>query len=174
MRFERLTSAAHPVYGEAMALYRASFPFHEQREAASQASILSDAEYQFNLIYDDGRFVGLMLCWETPDFIYVEHFCILPEMRGKSYGTRALALLNERGKTVILEIDPPVDEVSLRRKAFYERAGYRANPYPHDHPAYHAGYAAHRLVVMSCPKALSEAAYEAFAGYLKTVVMGNR
>lgn len=174
MRFERLTSAEHPMYGEAMALYRASFPFHEQREAVSQASILGDAEYRFNLICDDGTFVGLMLCRETPVFIYVEHFCILPDMRGKSYGTKALALLNERGKKVILEIDPPVDEVSLCRRAFYERAGYRANPYPHDHPAYHAGYRAHRLVVMSCPRPLSGAEYEAFARYLNTVVMGNR
>ena len=27
--------------------------------------------------------------------------------------------------TVILEIDPPTDPVSIRRKGFYERCGYR-------------------------------------------------
>lgn len=34
--------------------------------------------------------------------------------------------VGERKKTVILEIDPPNDEVSVRRKAFYERAGYKS------------------------------------------------
>ena len=50
-------------------------------------------------------------------------------MRGRGYGAQALSLLGERKKTVIPEIDPPKDEVSVRRKAFYERAGYRANPF---------------------------------------------
>lgn len=47
-------------------------------------------------------------------------------MRGRGYGAQALSLLGERKKTVILEIDPPNDEVSVRRKAFYERAGYKS------------------------------------------------
>ena len=63
--------------------------------------------------------------------LYSKSFSIyeqrLPEMRGRGCGAQALSLLGERKKTVILEIDPPNDEVSVRRKAFYERAGYRAN-----------------------------------------------
>ena len=63
-----------------------------------------------------------MLYWETPDFRYIEHFCILPALRGQRYGSRALSMLpNDR--PVILEIDPPVDEIAIRRKAFYERCG---------------------------------------------------
>lgn len=173
MRFERLTTTEKAIYTEAMDLYRLSFPFHEQREAASQQQIMSNEEYQFNLIYDEDEFIGLMLCWETAAFIYVEHFCILPAMRNKRYGETALRLLNRRGKPVILEIDPPVDEISIRRKSFYERAGFQQNDYEHGHPAYHAGYPAHRLVVMSCPDPLSGDQYEGFAQYLKTVVMGN-
>lgn len=65
-----------------------------------------------------------MLCWETETFIYVEHFFILPHLRGHACGSRALALLGGRGKTVILEIDPPADDVSLRRRGFYERAAF--------------------------------------------------
>ena len=173
MRFERLTTTESPMYAEAMALYGISFPFHEQREAASQAEIMHHREYHFTLIYDEDIFIGLLLYWETADFIYVEHFCILPVMRGKSYGRKALELLNQKGKTVILEIDPPVDEISFRRQAFYERAAYKPNDYLHDHPAYHAGYSAHRLMVMSCPAPLSRAQYEEFARYLKSVVMGS-
>ncbi len=63
----------------------------------------------------------------------------------------------EKGKTVLLEIDPPVDEISLRRETFYERCGYRANIHPHVHPPYRAGFPGHELVVMSRPEKLSHA-----------------
>lgn len=76
-------------------------------------------------------------------------------------------------KTVILEIDPPNDDVSVRRKAFYERAGYRANPFEHIHPPYHSEYKGHRLVVMTCPTAISENEYKNFNSYLENVVMKN-
>lgn len=94
-------------------------------------------------------------------------------MRGRGYGAQALSLLGERKKTVIPEIDPPKDEVSVRRKAFYERAGYRANPFEHIHPPYHSEYKGHRLVVMTCPTAISENEYKNFNSYLENVVMKN-
>lgn len=84
---------------------------------------------------------------------------------------RSTLLLGERKKTVILGIDPPNDEVSAHRKAFYERAGYRANPFEHIHPPYHSEYKGHRLVVMTCPTAISENEYKNFNGYLENVVM---
>lgn len=171
MRFERLTSPKHPLYPAAMALYGLSFPPHEQRETASQERILGDEAYYFTLIHDADAFVGLILYWETQDFLYVEHFCILPEMRSRRYGQRALELLNRQGKTVILEIDPPVDSVSIRRKGFYERCGFVENPYPHTHPPYHPGNAGHDLMILSCPYSLSQAQYDMFRQYLEKRVM---
>lgn len=114
MEFIRLTDGADPRYARARALYNRSFPFHEQREERSQLNILEAPEYQYLLIYDGDLWVGLMLCWETETFIYVEHFCTFPELRGQGYGRRALEVLGRRGKTVILEIDPPTDPVSIR------------------------------------------------------------
>lgn len=172
MEFKRLTTSGGAVYDDAMELYRSSFPFHEQREDGSQRRIMGNGEYEFYLIYEERAWVGLLLCWETADFIYVEHFCILPEMRGRGCGGKALELLHQRGKQVILEIDPPEDEVSIHRKAFYERAGYRANSFAHIHPPYHEGFQGHRLVVMSHPAALSAEEYGSFNEYLKDTVMG--
>ena len=124
-----------------------------------------------NLIYENNRWVGMILWWETEEFIYIEHFCILPEMRGKKYGQKALELLGGERKTVILEIDPPIDDVSVRRKRFYERSGYQANRFAHVHPPYKKGFKGHDLVVMSSPDQLSEAEYRAFNSYLSSVVM---
>lgn len=171
MNFVRLTSCTDKRFGEAIALYQKSFPYHEQRESASQQDILREEEYHFDLIYDEDTFVGMLLYWETPDFIYVEHFCVDVEKRNRKYGQRALALLGEKSKTILLEIDPPHDEIAVRRKAFYERAGYRENPYRHVHPPYHANCEGHPLVIMSYPGPLSPPAYERFRIYLENKVM---
>lgn len=171
MHAVRLQSADHPLFERAMALYAISFPTHEQRERPSQLDILAQDAYHFDLLIEHEAFTGILLYWETDAFVYVEHFCMLPACRGQGLGTQALALLAQRGKTVILEIDPPVDAVAMRRKRFYERSGFVANPYPHVHPPYHAGNAGHALTVMSSPIALSPAQYDAFARYLRDTVM---
>ena len=76
MKLERITDTGHNLYQTALDLYHISFPFHEQREADSQANILHDQEYNFHVIYDKEIFVGMLLYWETERFIYIEHFCI--------------------------------------------------------------------------------------------------
>ncbi len=171
MRFERITNVEHPMYEKALELYAISFPAYEQRELVSQTQILGDREYYFSLIYDEDAFVGLVLYWETKENIYVEHFCILPEMRNKHYGQKALELLCQRKKTVILEIDPPSDAVSVRRKSFYERCGFVENPYTHVHPPYHEGRVGHGLVIMSSPGKITQTEYNAFRHYLEAHVM---
>ena len=173
MNTERITSPRHPLYKRALYLYQISFPLHEQREAFSQTAILHDDAYHFDLIYDAGTFVGLVLYWETSDYIYIEHFCILPEMRNKKYGQRTLSLLKTRQKTLILEIDPPIDAISVRRKGFYERCGFIENPYPHIHPPYHKGNKGHELVIMSSPVSISQAEYDAFHAYLQEKIMNH-
>ena len=82
-------------------------------------------------------------------------------------------MLRQRGKMVILEIDPPVDGIALRRKGFYERCGFTANPWEHVHPPYHRGNAGHALVLMSSPGEISQEACAAFQRYLADRVMGN-
>lgn len=106
LHLERLTDIQDGRYDTAMALYAESFPPHEQRQIASQEAILRDKRYRFELVFDGVEWVGLLLCWETKDFIYVEHFCIFPELRNRHYGQRTLSLLQQSGKTIVLEIDP--------------------------------------------------------------------
>lgn len=173
MNFERITCPHHPMYSDALRLYHTSFPVHEQRESDSQIHILEDEEYHFNLILNEKRFLGLMLSWETINFIYVEHFCILPELRGHGYGKTALQLICREGKRIILEIDPPVNQIAVRRKNFYERCGFLANAYRHVHPAYHNGSPGHELVIMSWSGQITKAEYDEFNQYLNRRVMAE-
>ena len=162
----------HPLYADATALYRISFPNHEQREEASQKEILSNPAYHFDAVTDGGSFVGEILYWDIGGFLYVEHFCVRLEMRNRRYGQRILAALQEK-HALILEIDPPIDAIAQRRKGFYKRCGFTANPYPHVHPAHHRGNAGHELVVMSSPDQLTPEEYGLFNQFLQDVVMRN-
>lgn len=171
MEFIRLRSPEDVRFAVAMALYRESFPAHEQRTALSQREALRCDDYHFTLLYDGDRFVGLLLYWEAMEFRYVEHFCIDPSLRNQSYGRQALDRLTKDGKTVILEIDPPINAIAVRRKGFYERCGFRENPYAHVHPPYHPGNNGHALLVLSYPAPLSGEAYERFNSYLQNTVM---
>lgn len=171
MHFERLVSSEDGRYQEAMALYRQSFPLHEQREEGAQEKALANGAYHFDLLLEGDGLLGILLHWDTPAFIYVEHFCIAGGLRGRGYGQRALAQLDGAGRPVILEIDPPEDDLSRRRRSFYQRAGYWENPFQHIHPPYRPGNQGHRLVVLSRPAPLQPEAYQAFAQYLRQTVM---
>ena len=141
MNIERITSVTHPLYQKAMELYNVSFPPHEQRETHSQNQILMQDAYHFDIICDEGEFVGEILYWEIAGFFYIEHFCVLPAMRNKHYGQR---ILNAYQVTpLILEIDP----------------------------SYHAENQGHELVIMSSPIMLEADEYESFNRYLRDVVM---
>ena len=173
MVLKRITNISHPMYCEALRLYQISFPCHEQREKRSQDEIIKADDYCFSLIYDEDVFVGLILYWEQEQFIYIEHFCILPDMRNKQYGQKTLALLREQNKTLILEIDPPDDDISKRRKGFYERCGFTENLFAHIHPPYHKENEGHRLILMTSPKRISQDTFDAFVQYLNNNVMKN-
>ena len=171
LHFERLKSAESPAFDTSMECYRTSFPYHEQREEESQKSIMNHEEYHFDMLMDEDRFVGLMLNWETDGWIYIEHFCIVPEQRNRQYGSRVLQMLAERGKNLVLEIDPPCDEISVRRSGFYGRAGFQTNCYPHIHPPYHRDCKGHPLVVLSSPREMTQREYERFHAFLRETVM---
>ena len=98
MKFIRLLSKYDKMFSEAMNLYGKSFPSHEQRENESQKEILKDEEYHFDLIYDNDSFVGIILYWETLNYIYIEHFCIEPNMRNKNMVKKHLNYLKKRKK----------------------------------------------------------------------------
>ncbi len=171
MEIHRMTQSNEPLYQKAIDLYRISFPAHEQREKLSQLRILQQDAYHFDVICYNGEFVGEILYWDIGGAFYIEHFCVLPSLRKKHYGQKILRAY--QATPLILEIDLPMDEISIRRKGFYERCGFVANPYSHIHPAYHRGNAGHKLVVMSSPEMLGSDEYEHFNHYLQGIVMQN-
>lgn len=171
LTFSRCRDTGNPLMDAAMALYRRSFPAHELRLWPDQQAVMNDPLYYFDLCLLDGALAGLILYWDFGAYIYVEHFCVEPTMRGHGLGTLILAELAKKGKPIILEIDPLTDDVAVRRKGFYERCGYVANGFAHVHPPYQAANHGHALIVMSHPRALSQAEFDTFTVDLCEKVM---
>ena len=89
-------------------------------------------------------------------------------------GTITVRILHDlcrRAGRVILEIDPPEDEISRRRRGFYERNGFVYNEYDYIHPSYLRPPQPHRLMVMSYPEAISPAEFEAFRTFARGVAV---
>ena len=113
MVFKRLQDSQDSLYLQAMQLYQTSFPLHEQRKPDAQRAILQEPDYQFNLLMEEDHLLGELLCWETQEFIYVEHLCILPQLRGQHCGSRALEFwVLERAANI--SVRPPTRPKNIR------------------------------------------------------------
>jgi ribosomal protein S18 acetylase RimI-like enzyme len=107
------------------------------------------------------RFCGVALLWRGPDFVYLEHLAILPELRCQKLGTQAMQQLLRENPCVVLDIEPPDTPLRMRRKAFYERQGFAVNPYPHFQPPMQKDCGRVRLLLLSRPL-LDEETHERF------------
>jgi ribosomal protein S18 acetylase RimI-like enzyme len=171
MEFYRLNTARDSYYDEAFALYEQSFPKHEQRFPDKQRALMANPLYHFNAVLEGGVCIGILLYWEGSGYAYIEHFAISPSIRGKSMGSLALEAFCKDRPLVVLEIDPPVDDISVRRERFYQRLGFIKNDYEHKHPAYRKEFPPHELVVMSYPRQMTGNEYRTFQRELSEVVM---
>ena len=148
LTYRRFLSTADAGWAAAYRLYEASFPPCERRSERDYDAALADEGYA-----------------------YLEHLAVEPVLRGHNYGARILYDLCRRAGRVILEIDPPEDEISRRRRGFYERNGFVYNEYDYIHPSYLRPPQPHRLMVMSYPEAISPAEFEAFRTFARGVAV---
>ncbi|WP_328286197.1 N-acetyltransferase [Clostridium culturomicium] len=104
-------------------------------------------------------------------YTYIEHLAISPNLRGKNYGSKILRDFCKDNKDTILEIDNPIDEISIKRLQFYSKTGFKLQDFEHIHPPYRQEYDGHYLKVLSFNRDLSKEEYEEFNTFLKTKVM---
>ena len=80
-------------------------------------------------------------------------------------GSRILRELLQGEKPFILEIEPPEDALTCRRKALYERSGLQAQPYDHVQLPFQGGGPLVPLVIMA-ERTISPAQCRTFQRYL--------
>lgn len=143
-----IPSALHPFFSEWWQLYESSFPVTERRSSAQHAAAMQNPAFHCLHLSDAAGFAGILAYWQWQDTIYLEHLAITPERQGQGLGHQALALLQGR---VIVEIEPAVDSVSVRRLAFYESCGFYCLSHPHVQLAFQSGQPDIPLWLLSRP-----------------------
>lgn len=166
MKLERLCEKNQNLFKDAFALYESAFPPEERRDSTEQQRVMHKENYHFDLIMHDDTCLGVMLYWETDQFVFLEHFTTFPSVRGNGFGAEALDLLKAKGKTVILEIEDPVNELTERRFNFYKRNGFFMTPHHHIQAKYRPGDEDLMLKILSYPHMISVDEYLQFQDYM--------
>lgn len=171
MDFIRINSKEDKHFDDVMKIYQASFPIFEQRTLKTQIEALENEMYYCTIICENGMLIGLIFYWKYGKYTYIEHLAISPNLRGKNYGSKILKAFCEDNKHTILEIDNPIDEISIKRLNFYSKLGFKLQDFQHIHPPYRQEYDGHNLKIMSFNRDWSKEEYEEFNTFLKTTVM---
>jgi len=166
MELIRLSPRSRALFEDAFSLYTEAFPHEERRDPPEQLRVLHKEDYHFDLLTQDDQLLGIVLYWQTPQFLYLEHLSTLPSMRNQGLGAAALDLLKEKGLPIILEIEPPENELTKRRFGFYQRNGFVMTDHFHIQPKYHAGDEDLQLKILSWPHAVTAEEYACFKAYL--------
>lgn len=151
-------------------LYTDNFPPDEQRTRADQEKLMENPLYRVEPMLRQEKVVGFFAYWTLDGFDYVEHMAVDDSCKGQGVGSAFLGDFARRHGRVVLEIVPPEDEISRRRKGFYERLGFVANPYPYVMPKLSENGRSLPSVLMSYPEMLRPEEFEAVRKQLYSVV----
>lgn len=173
MELLKIAPAESKLWDQVWRLYIDSFPDFERRRISSHSRACEDNQFHTCIAVENGNLLALFFFWKFDDYIYIEHLAVLPSLRGKNIGSTILTdfFSQNPGKKIILEIDPPVDEISIRRQAFYENLGFYANDFSFTHPSYAKNGHEHELKILSYPGAISEEEFEKFKEFMRDKVL---
>ena len=150
---------------QAKQLYLEAFPTCERREVAELLFNIDEKSGKpftlFAIIFND-TFVGIISCWELSDFIYVEHFAVNATERGNGIGAKTITALKEHyaKQPLVLEVEVPNEEISIRRVGFYQRQGFYLNENKYMQPPYRKGDEWFDLKLMTTEPKFLEAQFD--------------
>jgi len=128
MEFTNLKTKDLPSF---LKLYNESFPENERRVYKDEkhlAEFMKMKSSRFHVIaaMENGILLAFLSYWIFKGYIYIEHFAVQPESRGKKIGSLMLDLLfKEVSPDVLIEVEHPDTTEAVRRIRFYERHGFR-------------------------------------------------
>lgn len=147
------------------------FCFSERKSYQDERRAFEKPDFMPAYICIDGKTVGYICYWEYEEFLYVEHFAMLKEMRNQGYGNGFLQeFLGDFTKLVLLEVERPTDTISERRIRFYERVGFCVNKFDYYQPSYHRDGECVPMFVCSYNRFLSDEEYTKFTSQIKNTV----
>ena len=138
------------------AALEAGFDLSERRDYCDALRMLDYPEYSVMEIHTEVGQVGFITLWSLGGFTFIEHFVILEQYRNHGYGRDVLDILKSKFERIVLEAEPPTEDIRRRRLAFYRRSGFFENNKPYLQPSYRKGESGVPLIIMSYPEVLSD------------------
>ena len=178
LEFKQLKKADSPEYKKIVKLYEKEFSSDTRREIENKTKLLEKDNYTLHCVTLNKKFAGFIIIWELSKFRFVEHFAVEEAIRGKGIGSEILKhFLGE--KEVVLEVALPQespeeaeeegnDKTELSKTglskvgltddkiSFYEKLGFKINPYKYIQPAYEPHKKPVELKIMSYPDYLDK------------------
>lgn len=144
-------------FEEIFAILEEGFPPSERRTKADQRKLMDLKEYTIIGLKEAGNLIGLVAEWEGPEYRFVEHFVVNEAFRGNGVGSRLLNEYNDLSdKPVVLEVEPPENDIQKKRIKFYRRNGYHLTEYSYVQPTINADIKGVPLVLMTYPDQLTD------------------
>lgn len=171
MDFLRIDPAEQERWNSVWQLYEESFPVAERRKLEDQLLASTDERFFPLSAWEGDRLTGLLFFWEWKEYRYLEHLAVVPALRGQGFGSEMLRFLRDSDHTIILEIDPLVNELSVRRLQFYERSGFTLTPYRFVHLPYRLEAEPQELLILSYPRMITREAHKDFLRFVNEEVI---
>lgn len=132
-------------------LYHSAFNDNERREWSKVMALQScDKRFAIYTIEENGEMLGLLSLWHFDTFTYGEHFAVSPMYRDRGIGAKIMQKLDSiAGERVVIEVEPPIEDIDKRRVGFYERQGFTFIDKPYIQPAYAANKKALPMNIMT-------------------------
>lgn len=118
-------------------LLKRSFPVAEFRSRSKERQLLNQANFTVLTRYDlSGKKIdGFIAEWSFNDFLFLEHFAVDPNLRGRGIGSALLSnYLEQAKKPVLIEVESPTTDLAVRRIHFYERLGFSLSSFGYVQP----------------------------------------
>ncbi len=169
----RITTESQPEFLHFWHLYEQSFPEIERKNHHGMTCALAKKQFHNELFYLASEPSALLAYWQYDRFCYLEYIAVNPMMKGRGIGTQIMQeLISRTLHPIILEIEHVVDDTTRRRKSFYERLGFIANPqHQHQQPPYQKGFEPLPMLLMTHPQTISKEAYKYFNQILTTEIV---
>ncbi len=148
-------------FDEVFSIMEESFPKDEYRSREKQMALLSVPEYHLCCKRVSGKIAGFLAFWDLGEVLFIEHFAVKKELRGKGLGKEMLSeLFSEKKVGFCLEVELPENEIARRRIAFYERMGLHFHDFPYLQPSMDEGREPVPLRIMTNTPQLSADDFE--------------
>lgn len=128
-----------------------SFPLEEFRTKEGQKKLLEKNDYNIAVVKNEkNKIIGLIAYFDFQTYIHIDHFAVAKSERGKGIGRKFFREFKKFiGKNITLEVEPPQNNISKRRIAFYNTMGLKLFSFKYFQPPLRKEFGNTPLMIMS-------------------------